>query len=228
MRKRNRLNLSELWSQVDFFDYSTLVLIFSNILVIIFAVLEKLSALDVMWIYWFQSVIIGIFNFTKIITLKEYSTEGFKQGNKSVLPNKATKYSTGFFFLFHYGFFHFIYAIFLGGFNDITKVDSGRLDTNYLVLSIILFFISYLIEFIRSRQIEQSELPNIGKIMFQPYIRIIPMHLTIILGGFFAVVGSFFTTDPNLVVLIFFLGIKSIVDLLTHAATNIKSFSRTA
>ncbi len=228
MQKKNRLNLSQLWSQVDFTNYSTLVLIFSNVLVIIFAVVEKLSAMDVMWIYWFQSVIIGIFNFIKIITLKEFSTEGFKQGNKQVLPTKATKYSTGFFFLFHYGFFHIIYSVFLGGFNSITKFESGKLDPKYIMLSAILFFISYLIEFIRSKHQENTELPNIGRIMFEPYIRIIPMHLTIIFGGFFAAAGSFFSTDTNLLVLILFLGLKSFVDLITHAATSISIAAKTS
>lgn len=227
MGKKSRLNLSQLWNQVDFTNYSTLVLLFSNILVIIFAVVEKLSALDVMWIYWFQSVIIGIFNFIKILTLKEFSTEGFKQGNKQVLPTKATKYSTGFFFLFHYGFFHLVYSVFLGAFNSMTEFGSGRLDTKYILLSAIIFFISYLIEFIKSKQQEGEELPNIGKIMFEPYIRIIPMHLTIILGGFLSAAGSFFNTDTNLLILILFLGLKSFVDLLTHAATISITASKT-
>jgi hypothetical protein len=178
---------------------------------------DKLSALDVMWIYWSQSVIIGIFNFIKIISLKEFSTEGFRQGNKPVLPTKATKISTGLFFLFHYGFFHLIYSFFLGTFNVITRVSNGSLETNYFLISMAVFFISYLIEFINSKKEQRDELPNIGKIMFAPYIRIIPMHFTIIFGGFIAAAGSFFSTDTNLFVLVLFLGLKSFVDLISHA-----------
>jgi hypothetical protein len=217
MAARQKLKLSELWKQVDFTNYSTITLIFSNILVIIFAVVDKLSALDVMWIYWSQSVIIGIFNFIKIISLKEFSTEGFRQGNKPVLPTKATKISTGLFFLFHYGFFHLIYSFFLGTFNVITRVSNGSLETNYFLISMAVFFISYLIEFINSKKEQRDELPNIGKIMFAPYIRIIPMHFTIIFGGFIAAAGSFFSTDTNLFVLVLFLGLKSFVDLISHA-----------
>ena len=80
-----------------------------------------------------------------------------------------------------------------------------------------MFFISYLIEFINSRKEQSDELPNIGFIMFAPYARIIPMHLTIIFGGFIGAAGSIFSTNTNLAIIILFIGIKTIVDLITHS-----------
>jgi len=214
---RPQIRLSDLWSQVDFTKTSTLSLVFSNLLVIFFAVVDGISANEVLWIYWSQSVIIGIFNFIKMITLKEFSTEGFKQGKKQMLPTRATAISSAVFFLFHYGFFHLIYAVFLGAFSEFSHSEGSSSGTKYFLLSAGMFFISYLIEFINSRKEQNDELPNIGLIMFAPYARIVPMHLTIIFGGFIGAAGSIFSTNTNLVIIVLFIGIKTVVDLFTHS-----------
>jgi hypothetical protein len=212
-----KIKFSALWNQVDFKKTSTLSLIFSNLLVIFFAIADSISANEVLWIYWSQSVIIGLFNFIKMITLKEFSTEGFKQGKKEMLPTRATAISSAVFFLFHYGFFHLVYAVFLGAFSEFSYSSGNSSGAKYLLLSAGMFFISYLIEFINSKKEEIDELPNIGLIMFAPYARIIPMHLTIILGGFIGAAGSIFSTDTNLAIIVLFIGLKTVVDLFTHS-----------
>jgi hypothetical protein len=217
MSNKPKIKFSELWSQVDFAKTSTLSLIFSNLLVIFFAIVDGISANEVLWIYWSQSVIIGIFNFIKMITLKDFSTDGFSKNNKKVLPTRAVAISSAIFFLFHYGFFHFIYSVFLGGFSKFSGTSGSSTENKYILLSAAVFFISYLIEFINSRKEQTDELPNIGAIMFAPYARIIPMHLTIILGGFIGAVGSFFSTNTNLAVIVLFISIKTVVDLITHS-----------
>jgi hypothetical protein len=217
VKKKTKINFSELWNQVDFKKFSTLSLIFSNLLVIVFAVVDNLSAVDILWIYWTQSVIIGIFNFIKILSLKEFSTEGFRQGGKQVLPTKATKISTAIFFLFHYGFFHVIYAVFIGSFSTFGRISNTANDTNYILYASLTFFVSYFIEFINSNNEQNDALPNLGSLMFAPYARIIPMHLTIILGGFIGAAGGFLSADTNLAIIILFTAIKTIVDLISHS-----------
>ncbi|HMN24733.1 MAG: hypothetical protein IT276_15670 [Ignavibacteriaceae bacterium] len=217
IKNKPKIKFSELWQQVDFTKTSTITLIFSNLLVIFFAIVDDISANDVLWIYWSQSVIIGIFNFIKMITLKNFSTEGFKQGSKQMLPTRATAISSAVFFLFHYGFFHVIYAVFLGAFSTFSHSTSTGSGTTFLFISAGMFFISYLIEFVNFRKEETDELPNIGQIMFAPYARIIPMHLTIILGGFIGVAGTIFSANTNLSIIVLFTSIKTVVDLITHS-----------
>ncbi|HCY76658.1 MAG TPA: hypothetical protein DHV28_12130 [Ignavibacteriales bacterium] len=217
MSKKSQIKFSTLWRKVDFTKPSTLSLIFSNLLVIFFAIVDSISANEVMWIYWTQSVIIGIFNFIKMITLKDFSTEGFKQGNKQMPPTRATAISSAVFFLFHYGFFHFVYAIFLGGFSQFSNSGSTGFSTSYFIYSAGMFFISYLIEFINSRKAQNSEPPNIGYLMFAPYARIIPMHFTIIFGGFIGAAGSLFAAKTDLAIIFLFTGIKTLVDVITHS-----------
>jgi hypothetical protein len=225
LTNKPKIKFSSLWQQIDFKKTSTLSLIFSNLMVIFFAIVDGISANEVLWIYWSQSVIIGFFNFIRMITLKNFSTEGFRQGNKQVLPTKATAISSGVFFLFHYGFFHLIYAVFLGGFSSISNSDNNNHDVKFIFVSAAIFLVSYLIEFLNSKKEDSNELPNIGLIMFAPYARIIPMHLTIILGGFIGVAGSFFSSNTNLAVIVLFISLKTIVDLITHSV-DLRKFKK--
>jgi hypothetical protein len=108
--------------------------------------------------------------------------------------------------------------VFLGGFSNFMRNGTNGNETNFIFYAATTFFISYLIEFINSRKEEQEVLPNLGKLMFAPYARIIPMHLTIILGGFIGAAGSFFSADTNLAIIVLFTSIKTVVDLITHSA----------
>ena len=126
MIKKQKIKLSEAWKRVGFTNSTTWIIIFSNLIVMFFAVVDQLTPIEVLWIYWIQSVIIGVFNFIKIISLKEFTTTGFRRGGSELQPTKAAKISTAIFFLIHYGFFHFVYAMFLGGFSGISKSDSAN------------------------------------------------------------------------------------------------------
>ena len=52
-------------------DPSTLLLVFSNLAAVFLAVWQGWNVLMVLWVYWFQSVIIGFFNFLRILSLKD-------------------------------------------------------------------------------------------------------------------------------------------------------------
>ncbi|MBI2022022.1 hypothetical protein HYS93_04070 [Candidatus Daviesbacteria bacterium] len=183
-----------------FLDTSVISLLISNIIIIILAVAQKWDVTTVLWVYWMQSIIIGFFQFLRILSLKNFSTENFQINNQSVTPTLQTKTFTAFFFLFHYGFFHFIYAIFL--FNFFTNQP---LNFIYLFTGGLIFFLNHTFSYFHNRIIDQQKIQNIGQLMFSPYKRIIPMHLIIIFG----VILSQST-------LIVFLLLKTIVDLVMH------------
>jgi hypothetical protein len=134
-----------------------------------------------MWVYWFQSITIGFFNFIRILQLKEFSTEGFKINGQPVQPTQSTKIFTAFFFLFHYGFFHFVYLIFLltGTFAKVYGNGPNFIGLKHIFLTALLFFINHLFSYFYNRP-RDTKKQKIGSLMFYPYARIIPMHLTII------------------------------------------------
>lgn len=199
-------------------DNSAKVLILSNLLTIVLAVAFSWSIIIILWSYWLQSVIIGFFNFIKILTLKDFSTEGFKSNGRSVSPTTATKISTALFFAFHYGFFHLVYALFLLTFSFVSQ-SFALIDFGFVFLAGIIFFFNHLFSFLYFKNKPQKK-QNIGSVMFFPYIRIVPMHLTIIFGGMFLFSGS-----GSVFVLIFFLILKSIADIIMHTIEHKEQLS---
>ena len=185
-------------------DRSVVVLLGSNLFTIVLALFQQWNVGELMWIYWGQSVVIGYFNFRRILDLKQFSTEGFKINNRAVEPTRKTQRQTAFFFAIHYGFFHFAYLVFL-----ISETDSGSgLPWIGIAVCVLAFFLNHLFSYRYDLERERDRIPNIGSIMFFPYLRIIPMHLMI-------VAGSRFMGNSTLALLIFLL-LKTAADVAMH------------
>ncbi len=200
-------------------DPTVISLILSNLLAIGFALAFNLNIMAILWVYWSQSVIIGFFNFFRILSLKKFSTEGIKVNYKPIEATNKTKVMMAFFFAFHYGFFHLVYAFFLGAFTFANMTGSPSLsipDFGYIGLMAIVFFANHLFSFRYNRKRDEKK-QNIGRVMGYPYARIIPMHFTIILGGMFLASGT-----GGTVVLVFFLGLKTLADVAMHLLEHAK------
>jgi FtsH-binding integral membrane protein len=156
-------------------DRSTLSLIAANGVTIALALVYRWELGPLMWVYWTQSVVIGIFQFRRILDLKEFSTRGFKINDRAVEPTEKTKRTTAFFFLFHYNFFHFGYLVFL-----LAETTPDFSQAAYIVSCGALFFANHLYSYRANKQETRRTVPNIGTMMFLPYLRILPMHLVLI------------------------------------------------
>lgn len=185
-------------------DLSLWALIVSNLIVIVWALIEGWPLAIIIWVYWSQSVTIGILWFFKILTLKQFSTKGVKINNRSVKPTRGTKIQTAVFFLIHYGFFHFIYAIFL-----CVHYKAVMIWPILLMAGVFVIYQSF--SFFYNKKWEDKQKPNIGKMMFFPYARIIPMHLTILFGGILS--GGTFAGKVSLVL---FMLLKTFADVIMH------------
>lgn len=187
-------------------DLSLRLLILSNVLIIIFAFIESWSPGPIMLLYWFQSLLIGIFTFIRIISKTDSLSQSF-----GVL-GKIGGWFFGIFFLIHYGGFHIGYLFFLVLMSFFIPNFFGP---DFFILNP-LFLISILVILINHIF---SEIYNsgdyikktVGKIFSEPYSRIIPMHLTIIFG-----MGLYFSFNNTYLILILFLILKTLTDINSH------------
>ena len=184
---------------------SFISLLISNVAVIVLSMIEKWDVATVLWVYWMQSVIIGFFQFVRIVSLKKFSTEKFTVNNQPVLPTVQTKKTVAVFFAFHYGFFHFIYAILLFNFFK----SSETVDFLNLLYGGLIFLLNHFFSFWYYKIIDKRQIQNIGRLMFLPYIRIVPMHMIVIFGMFLGQSA-----------LLIFLALKTIADLFLHTVKH--------
>jgi len=185
-------------------DSSLYGILGGNALTFVAATTQHWSAAPLLWVYWGQSVVIGIANVVRILRLQEFSTDGFLLNGRSVQPTRAVQVQTARFFAFHYGAFHLVYAVFLLAGKAGARLPAAELP--WVVASILGFAFAhgYSLLLNHGRDFRQKK-PNIGTLMFYPYLRIIPMHLAIILGS--AVAGT---------ILPVFIGLKTFADAGLH------------
>jgi hypothetical protein len=192
-----------------FRDLSLWLLLASNGVTILLATTQGWNLLALMWVYWFQNIVIGFFNFVRIRQLKEFSTEGFSINGRPAEPTQETKNHVARFFLLHYGFFHLAYFIFLlifslnGMFGSVGENALNVADLKYIIPTALLFLGNHVFSYFYNRPRDTGR-QKIGSLMFYPYARIIPMHLTIILGAFLG--GG----------LLLFLLLKTLADAIMH------------
>lgn len=164
-------------------DRSLWVLIVVNLAVVALALVQHWSLPDLMLIYWCQSVIIGVSQAIRMASLREFSTDNLQMNEQDVDPTPATQRSVVGFFLLHYGFFHVGYLVFI-------FADAQPAVDWTLVLAAGAFAFHHFHSLAYNIEVDRRGCPNIGTLMFTPYLRIIPMHLTIIFGGAIGIQSS--------------------------------------
>jgi hypothetical protein len=162
-------------------DGSVWMLVGVNVATLVVALLDQWNTVALMAAYWAQSVIIGVGNVFRILALDRFSTKNFKINGRAVDPTPSTKIQVAVFFAIHYGFFHALYLLFLNA-----QANGVALFDGIFWLCSAAFAINHLWSYRYNRDLDRRGTPNIGTLMFTPYLRVIPMHLTIILGGLFA------------------------------------------
>jgi len=187
-------------------DGSIWFLLLANALSIAVALHQGWSVVSLMVVYWAQSVIIGAANVFRILALDRFSTENFTVNDRSVEPTPAVKRQTAGFFALHYGIFHVVYLLFL-------FAESGAVVFRevWFWACVAAFVVNHAWSYRYNRDVDRRGTPNIGTLMFTPYLRIVPMHLMIVFGVF--------TIKTALGLLVFGI-LKTFADVVMHVVEH--------
>lgn len=184
-------------------DPATWSLILMNVFIIMYYYEYPGGFKTYLWIFWLQSVVLGLFNFMHLLTLGKSATGNMSFNNKQV--KQGSMGCVSFFFLFHYEFFHLVYAIFLvSSFNAM-----GKLDFSLFKYAALAIFANQIIWFVQAKFRQKEHPISIDKVFFLPYLRIIPMHLVILIPAFIHVSS-----------IALFLVLKTIMDVAMQVVTT--------
>ena len=187
---------------------STHLLIISNAITVVTALVLHWPLATLMWPYWIQSVIIGWYNRKRMLALHDFSTEGLTSNDQPVPETPQGARSTANFFAIHYGFFHLAYLVFL--YQSIDRLT--RWDWFVFAGLSVSFVMSHGQAYRQNVAADARGRPNLGVLLFLPYLRVIPMHLTLIFGR--AIGGD------GVGALLLFGTLKTLADVGMHAAEN--------
>jgi hypothetical protein len=200
-------------------DLSLWFLVFSNAVTIFVALIEGWDIGVVFVVYWIQSVIIGAVNVLRMLTLKmeDFGRDYLDEFAGKKLPKGVNSFESGLrfakvflagFFMIHYGGFMYGYSEFIHPMRYMHSADGP-----YIALTSLVFLSDHVFSFIYNRGRRRYGREFFVEAMFKPYFRIIPMHVTIIVGSFILLILG---DKAASLVLVFFLALKTYADAKTH------------
>ncbi len=201
------------------FDLSTWSLIIINLLTIVLAITEKWEIRYVFWIYFFQNLILGFFTFLKLIILKNYRKKDFNINGKIVEPTLKIKLILASFFIGTYLLFHLVYYLIIYFF--IKDLSFSLTILGLIWIPTLLFLINHLFSFLYNYENDSKREKSFNETIFNTFKRAIGMHVIILFSAFISNLATewgfrkYFIVY-SLIYIIFFMIIKTIVDVKMH------------
>jgi hypothetical protein len=208
-------------------EYTLVSLLVANLAILIIAVLRDWRLFDLLFIFWLENVIIGIFTIFKIIMAQKRT----ENQNRSPLIEVIVKMVLVPFFILHfYGFcaIHGIFILLLFGnlaagtsTDNIPELFSMVVNRSSALIGAATLFISHAISFfVHYIGKKEYHTTNPGNAMISPYKRILLVQV-VILGGAF-IIANYGPSSVLLMILFFIL--KTATDgwrhLVEHKTKN--------
>lgn len=197
------------WRDIDWRQPSVIALILANLVPIFGVVFLHWEVFPLMFLFWSENVIIGVFNVLKMLT-----------ANPSLPVEWIVKVFMVPFFCVHYGMFTFVHGIFVvelfGGVKSHGFPNAATfwqvMQENQLGWAVLGLAVSRGVSFV-TNYIGKGEYQraSLQQLMSQPYGRIVVMHLAILFGGF--VMMGLHSPMVGLVLLVV---LKIFLDLNSH------------
>ncbi|MBU1027193.1 MAG: hypothetical protein KKA31_05620 [Candidatus Margulisbacteria bacterium] len=192
---------------------STIILLLANLFPIYGVLFNGWHIVDILFLYWAESAVIGFFNILKMLTSK------IEKGD-SVILTVLMRGAASLFFTVHFGGFMLVHGIFI--FAIAAEFYAQPIHPLALLsdtwIAIVCLFLShgqsYITNYWINRERDNSQT---GMLMAQPYARIIIMQLTLIFGLMLTMIFG-----QPIFLLLLFVVLKMIVDLSAHLRERIK------
>ena len=196
---------------------STLALIVANLMPLLGVLALKWNVTPIMIFYWSENLVVGFFN-----VLKMSRAQGLVTGSNTTLNGRPVQQTDRramiVFFIFHYGMFTLVHGIF------VLAMFGARFRGIFSELGLALLFltvshgISYQRNFIGRGEYQRLAFTSL---FWQPYQRVIVMHVTILLGGTWAQAKG-----SPIYALLVLVTLKTTIDLVLHLLEHRKFQSR--
>lgn len=190
-------------------ENSARALTIANLIPLFGVVFFRWSLFGIMFLYWFENIVIGIFNLLKMRRAEMVADPSALSKNETYTDEQLSAFRLVFmiFFFCHYGLFTVVHGTFV-------FIIFGPSDLNLLsfAMGIIPLLISHAISY-RTNFIGHEEYRKIpvATLFVSPYARITALHLSMLAGGF--MVQTLGTPILALAILIIF---KITMDISAH------------
>lgn len=191
---------------------SALVLIAANTAPVVGVLALHWSIFIIILLYWCENVVVGVFNVLRMALAEPRGTLE-KAGKAVLIP----------FFIAHYGIFTIVHGVFVvalfGSTNTLRELVAGGSGLLWgLGAMVASHGYSFVTNYLRTGEYRRVDL---GLLLFQPYARVVVMHLTILGGGLAAQ-----KLGAPLAALLVLIALKTGVDLVAHLAERRKFGAR--
>lgn len=198
-------------------------LLLANLLPLVGVFAWGWSLSDLLLLYWIENGVVGIYTVAKLLLVQP---EGQSPGQR--LASKAFGVP---FFIVHYGMFWLVHGLFVvtlfggmlfGGASPTIPVQPQTfffaavivswMRADVLAWPVAGLLVSHGVSFL-SNYLAQGEYrrQSVNELMGQPYGRVVVLHVTILAGGFLAML-----LGQSQLVLLLFVALKAVVDLWAH------------
>jgi hypothetical protein len=186
---------------------STLALVTANLMPLLGVLAFNWNVTPIMIFYWAENLVVGFYN-----VLKMRRAQGSVAGSGTTLNGRTVQQSDRramiVFFVVHYGMFTFCHGIFV-----LVMFGAGhRAVLPDLGLALLFLTFSHGVSY-RRNFIGRGEYQRVAftSLFWQPYSRVVVMHLTILAGGAWAQAKG----SPVYALLVL-VGLKTAIDLALH------------
>jgi hypothetical protein len=153
------------------------------------------SVFEVLLLYWFENVAIGVAHAARMAISTRTNAA-------------ATGWATTVFFMLHYGLFTFVHGVFVLVFFGIVAGGLAEIGPGFLgpVLAISGWQVAFLFIDAASSERFKDRTPEV--MMFEPYPRVVALHLTVLAGGW-----AILELGAPVWALVVLVGVKTLFDL---------------